>query len=94
MPRFESERACLMPCLHMGGAIVCTRGQSARNCEVCRAVKGSNLCDWKLPNGRTCDAALCDGCTHKPAHNKDLCPTHAKRWAEIQAQRRALARKS
>ena len=45
------------------------------------------LCDWKVPLKRgTCDAAVCVNCSTSPAPNKDLCPTHAKAFAEWLAQ--------
>ncbi len=41
------------------------------------------LCDWKIGK-RTCDRPLCESCTSKPdpSKDKDLCPWHAKVWAQ------------
>lgn len=59
--------------------IVCGN-KKLRACSVCRDPAG-RLCDWKLPDGSTCDKPLCDACTTRPAPEKDLCPEHAKAWA-------------
>lgn len=76
-----------MPCekvsLEGGGfAIVCTR-EKRRRCACGRP--GSRLCDWKVKGkfSATCDEPLCDRCTHVPAPDKDLCPTHARQWAAM-----------
>ena len=68
-------------------AIVCTgRGKRPITCSAIRddghrcARFGDRLCDWKNPNGTTCDAGLCDDHTHQPARGKDLCPDHAHAW--------------
>lgn len=46
-----------------------------RPCAGCGWIS-ERLCDFKLPNGRTCDRALCLTCTSSPAPGKDLCPEH------------------
>ena len=58
-------------------AIVCTR---TPRCKCGR--KAYLLCDWKTPKEKsgTCDKAICDRCTTKPARDKDLCPAHAEQW--------------
>lgn len=78
-----------MPCVVVrlpdgGSAIVCTVGRHQR-CS-CGA-RATLLCDWKVPARRsgTCDAQICEGCSHKPAPEKDLCPTHAAEWKARQA---------
>ena len=48
-------------------------------CGVC-GFMGGRLCDWRLPEGRTCDRSLCMYCTTQPARGKDLCPAHALAW--------------
>lgn len=68
-------------------AILChARGQRPITCtakrddgQVC-ARFGDRLCDWRLPDGSTCDRGLCDVHTTQPAKGKDLCPEHAKAW--------------
>lgn len=78
-----------MPCssIKVGGitAIVCGRAK-IHACSVC-GEPSTRQCDWKIDSYHTCDKHLCEKCTHVPAPNKDLCPRHAQRWAEIQKQR-------
>lgn len=73
-----------MPCAvvkmpHGGNAFVCGPGRRPR-C-VCGNL-GARQCDWKVPmrSSGTCDAYICIDCTHAPAPDKDLCPTHAAEW--------------
>lgn len=49
-------------------------------CSACGEI-ATRECDWKVGQGRTCDASLCEKCTSSPARNKDLCPEHAEAWA-------------
>ncbi len=74
-------------------AIVCGYRQRQRRCACGRP--STRLCDWKIAQperGRrggkpkTCDAPLCDQCTHSPAPEKDLCKHHAAEWADRLAQ--------
>lgn len=75
-----------MPCVPFStpdGArgFMCTTGRRKR-CACGSGRPQSRLCDWKDPtkaNG-TCSAPLCTACTHVPAKDKDLCPTHAADW--------------
>lgn len=63
--------------------IICTgRGSKPPRCVKC-GMMADLLCDWRIKGKRskTCDAPLCNSCTHKPAEGKDLCPEHAKLWA-------------
>lgn len=64
-------------------AIVCSRGRP-RSCVGCGRPE-QRACDWKLTEGRragkTCDRAICESCTTRPAPDKDLCPKHAALWA-------------
>lgn len=60
-------------------AIVCGPRRRAKKCACGSGLPADLLCDWKIPGG-TCDAALCRRCTHVPAPDKDLCPTHAAEW--------------
>ena len=61
-------------------AIVCGRGPHKR-CVEC-GLPADLLCDWKVPAHKsgTCDRPICARCTHSPAPEKDLCPTHAAEW--------------
>lgn len=62
-------------------AIVCSPGRRKARCGECGKV-ANLLCDWKVKTRRsgTCDAPICDDCTHSPAPGKDLCPTHRDEW--------------
>lgn len=78
-----------MTCEHVeleGGikAIVCS---STKRCSCGR--RATLECDWKVPTRKsgTCDKPICAKCTVSPAPEKDLCPTHAKAFAEWQAGR-------
>jgi len=61
-------------------AIVCSSG-SRKRCVRC-GKRADLLCDWKVPGRRsgTCDQPICGSCTHSPAPDKDLCPTHTAEW--------------
>lgn len=78
-----------MPCSHVriegsdgqvAHAIICGR-RRIRACRKCGGIS-TRECDWKLPNGKTCDCPLCERCSTKPAPEKDLCPVHAEQWGE------------
>jgi len=66
-----------------GTAIVCgPRRARAARCQVgsCRRPHEA-LCDHKLeayPDGRTCDAKLCDLHRTRTGRDTDLCPYHAR----------------
>lgn len=62
-----------------GTAIVCGPKTRAKRCACGSGRPADLLCDWKVLGG-TCDAAICSACTHVPAPDKDLCPTHAAEW--------------
>lgn len=62
--------------------IVCGPRRRQRKCHSCKTAPGTQECDWKLPNGKTCDATLCKRCSTRPAVEKDLCPAHAEAWGE------------
>lgn len=72
-------------------AIVCgsdgRRRQPLKVCCGCRMLTARKQCDWKIPYTgpkpfRTCDAWICEKCATSVGPDKDLCPTHAKEWAE------------
>jgi hypothetical protein len=58
-------------------AHICTRGSRnpIKACVKCSAIS-TKLCDFKLPNRRTCDKPLCDRCAVNVGPNKDYCPDH------------------
>ncbi len=61
-----------------GTMFICGRGPRKQRCAC--GYTATRLCDWKVGGGRTCDKPLCVKCTHEPAEDKDLCPTHAAEW--------------
>lgn len=78
----------LLPLPGGGRAIVCTTGRRTLPRCACGRV-APLLCDWKLEDGQTCDAALCARCSTTPAPDKDLCPRHADAFENWKAGRRA-----
>lgn len=58
-------------------AHICTRGAKnpLRGCRVCGYLS-SKLCDFRLPNGKTCDSPLCDSCAIAIGDDLDQCPHH------------------
>jgi protein-arginine kinase activator protein McsA len=69
-----------MPCEHVKvgdtWAIVCSRGKRKNWCEFCHERPASKLCDAKIENGKTCDAAICDHCATHSDKDIDYCPRH------------------
>ena len=74
-----------MQCLHLAGphgaTIVCGPFLKRRPCVSCGG-ESARLCDWKIGDGRTCDAAVCDEHTYSPEPDKDLCPGHHGIWLQ------------
>lgn len=71
-----------------GVAIVCGPRQRKRKCVSCKR-PADLLCDWKVKGKKsgTCDAPICERCSHVPAPEKDLCPKHAAEWADMQSRK-------
>lgn len=75
-----------MPCTptqlpDAGMAIVCTRGRrSLRKYRCFCNLAGGFQCDWKVGDGKTCDAYLCPDHATAVGDNKHLCPTHVEAW--------------
>lgn len=65
-------------------AIVCGPRLRRKRCGCGSGKPAALLCDWKVAGG-TCDAPICEVCTHSPAPDKDLCPTHAAEWRAMAA---------
>lgn len=80
-----------MPCrpFSHGGmtGFVCGPAPRTPKCKCGSGRAACLLCDWKMGEGKTCDAKLCSRCTTQPATDKDLCPAHAKAWSEMQKAR-------
>jgi hypothetical protein len=81
-----------MTCEHVsfpgGSAIVCSGRRARTRCRC--GNKATLLCDWKVTTRRpsgTCDKPICARCATSPAPDKDLCPDHAKAFAEWMARR-------
>lgn len=67
--------------LRIGGhAVIACGPKRIEACVRCRA-PASKLCDWKIGNGKTCDATVCDSHATSVGDDKDLCPKHAYAWA-------------
>lgn len=57
---------------------ICGRGPRSKPCLYCGR-PSSRLCDFALTGkwaGRTCDKAMCQGCTWSPEPEKDYCRAH------------------
>lgn len=53
--------------------------ERARRCRVCNRKTNPRWlreCDFKLPDGKTCDLLMCSGCAQATGPNTDLCPVH------------------
>lgn len=78
-----------MPCDHIGGAIVCTRGRRHR-CSTC--LKPSTFqCDWKVGKTgagkpKTCDRHICAAHAQQVGTDKHLCPDHQAAFRQWKAQ--------
>lgn len=85
----------MMPCDHIAGAIVCSRG--ARKWRCFCGLAGGYQCDWKVGGTTakgtqpTCDAHLCPEHAVEVAPGKHLCPTHLEAYKEWQAKREVAA---
>jgi len=56
-----------------GVAIVC----GTRRIPVCRCGRPADYqCDWKMGEGKTCDAYICANHAKEVATNKHMCPFH------------------
>lgn len=64
---------------------ICTREREKR-CGC--GNRGVFLCDWKIGDGKTCDAPLCGRCALSPEAEKHLCKAHAQAWAEWRRRKR------
>ena len=62
----------------MGGMIICkvSRPSGPKKCFYCSGI-GSQLCDFKLPDGKTCDRPCCLKHSTHVGLNRDFCKDHA-----------------
>jgi len=83
-----------MKCAHLtmsdGQALIVCGAIKVATCYLC-GKEATKLCDWHGGQKRTCDRGLCDEHATSPAPNKDLCPPHAKMWAERNARAASAA---
>lgn len=58
--------------------IVCSRTPS--DCEFCHRRCGTQLCDYPVAKGKTCDKRICKVCAARPkGKDEDYCPDHRER---------------
>lgn len=60
---------------HVIVGIACGRGKQSTLCRYCGRPMTS-LCDYPLPNGKTCDTPMCDKCKTTIGDNIDVCRIH------------------
>ncbi len=71
-----------MPFLRMpDGTVVHVRmaHRKRRRCSFCDGLTPEHRlreCDFKLPDGKTCDRLMCATCAKRVGDNLDLCPLH------------------
>lgn len=68
------------PCVAMVGIEA-----EGRPLQRCLAMSGY-LCDWKLSDGTTCDAPLCQAHAQEIARNRHLCQLHHRQHLAEQPQ--------
>lgn len=82
-----------MPCSTInlpGGGVAFVRHSAPRRRRCCAChLAGGYLCDWKVSEGKTCDAPICPEHALEVAPNKHLCPQHREAWAKRQAAKAA-----
>lgn len=66
------------------GARVHMRGRLGPHCIQCADV-GSNLCDWPIAEGKTCDKPLCDQHANLVAPDTHYCAGHHQQFKEFEA---------
>ena len=51
-----------------------------RRCTLCDGLTPASRlreCDFKMPDGKTCDRLMCSDCAHRVGPDLDWCPAHA-----------------
>ena len=54
--------------------VICSRRQR-KPCHICGKPSVS-LCDYPLPNGKTCDKPMCNSCRNTIGPDLDVCREH------------------
>lgn len=62
-------------------ATIWLEGRQAKCCDI-----SAYLCDWKLPDGQTCDAPLCQPHANLVGPNRHYCPKHQAEQLATQPQ--------
>lgn len=60
---------------------VCGSFAGEKHCVVCGDF-AERLCDFKLPDGKTCDAPICKAHATRVGRNLDMCPQHAPKESQ------------
>lgn len=68
-------RRCFPIRFEGGGGFICSSFPGEKHCVDCGAMS-TRLCDFKLSNGKTCDAPMCDAHSHRVGANTDFCRLH------------------
>lgn len=55
--------------------ILCGKFKPQQYCAHCGG-PANLLCDWPLPNGKTCDLPICPRCSTPDGPDKDYCKAH------------------
>lgn len=76
-----------MPCYHIqlpGGGTALVRMQAPRRklCPFCRKRQATQLCDFPVGKGKTCDRPICKECAVVVDPDRDHCPTHKSQPAQ------------
>lgn len=62
-----------------GFAVVCgSRKGMSTVCQRCQRLDATRLCDFPIGEGKTCDKALCIGCTIRIGRDTDYCRDHPR----------------
>lgn len=63
-----------MPCAHVAGAIVCSRGRKAQSCGDCGRTS-EFLCDFPVAS-KTCDRPMCSAHATQVGPDRHYCRDH------------------
>jgi hypothetical protein len=65
-----------MPCERRDNMVICSRGKRKPvKCHFCNS-DSTLLCDWHMPNGKTCDKPLCRRHARFAGKDIDYCKDH------------------